>query len=74
MPNTPTTLHGFEQFLRAGGQYTAIHSSLHYQYLLFFQDGRFYVQRESEQPQPYTTVGQAIVALLFALGVVEVQA
>lgn len=68
----PTTLHGFETFLRGGGAYTVTHSSLDAKYILFFRDGRFYVQREAEQPQPYTTVGMAIVALLYAVGAVEV--
>lgn len=68
----PTTLQGFDMFLRGGGTYTVVSSALDYKYTLFFRDGRFYVQRESEQPMPFTTVGMAIVALLQAVGVVEV--
>lgn len=67
MANTTlTTLHGFDVWLRAGHRYRKDG------YELLFLDGGFYVHGADMAPEPFTTVGAAIVRLLVALGEVEV--
>lgn len=64
--STPTTLHSFDVWLRAGHRYRKDG------YEVFFLDGRFYVHGVGMEAESFTTVGAAIVRLLVALGEVEV--